>query len=96
MEALEGDAPGAMLADDANQVHDGGTAFGARDEPVRSQHVAGNAVDRLEALEVAFRAGAHEASHEEAAARERANEIPANESRPAGDKDALHDGRIVA
>ena len=69
MQALEGDAARALLADDADQVHEGGAALRARDEPVGLQHVAGDAVDGLEALEVALGARPDETANEEAAPR---------------------------
>ena len=96
VQAFEGDAAPALLADDADQMHERAAAFHARGEPVGLQNVAGNAVDRLEALEVMLGARPDETPDEKTLRKKCADNRLADEAGTAGHEHALRHGRIVA
>ena len=96
MQTLEGDAAPALLADDADQMHERAAALHARGEPIGLQHVAGHAVDGFEALEVRLGARPDEAADEKTLRKKCADDRLADEAGPAGHEHALRHGRIVA
>jgi hypothetical protein len=90
VEGLEGDAAAPVLADDAHQVHHGRAALHGGGEGVGLQHVAGDALDGLEAPEIALRAVANEGADQKALAEKGPHDVLPDEARPARDEDALH------
>src|SRR6185503_4381684 len=89
VQALEGDPAPALLADDTDQMDEGGAALHARSEAVGLQDVTGNAVDGLEALEVVLGARPDEAADEKTLRKKCADDRLADEAGAAGHEHAL-------
>jgi len=96
VQALEGDAPAALLADDPHEMDEGRAAFDAGREPVGLQDVTRYAIDRFEALQVVLGAFPHEAADEKSLRKKCADEVLADEPGATGDEHTLRHGRIVA
>ena len=92
VEAVERDPAEAALADDPDQVHQGGAPLHGAREPVRGKHVAGNAVDRLEAAQGGLGARPDEAADQEAVVKEGVDDGTTDEPGGPGDEDPLHSG----
>ena len=96
VQTLEGDATPTLLADDADQMHERAAAFDARGEPLGLEHVAWNAVDGFEALEVPLGARPDETAHQKTLRKKCADDCLADEAGTAGHEHALRHERIVA
>src|SRR3990172_97199 len=90
MEPLEGHAPAGPLADDPDQMDQRVASLHRGLEALRAQHVAGDALDSFEPLEVGLGAGPHDAANGEAVGLERVDHGLAHEAGAAGDEDPLH------
>jgi len=85
-----------VLADDADEMDDGRASFDGLGESLGLEDVTGHPVDGFESAQRRLGAPADETADEETVLQERAYHRVAHEAGCAGDKNALHQGRIVA
>src|SRR3989441_6327550 len=94
VDSLERRVEGGLLTDDPDEVHDRVAAADVGIEATAHQHVALDALDGAEPLEIPLGAAADEAAHDVAFGAEGLDHCPTYETGPSGDKHPSHDAPI--
>src|SRR3990172_6830013 len=90
VEALEGGAVEAMLADDPDEMDDRRAALDGSGKGVGLEHVPRHTVDGLEPAQIGLRPRPDQAAHQEAVGQEGPDHGLADEARAARNEDPLH------